>query len=156
MKRIIIYGTKHGATKTISNKLAELFAEGATIIDVNANLEIKEIYLSDYDQVIVGSSIYMGQINKKLKKYIQDNEGVLLKKKLGIFLSSGLEDPMAFENNFSEELLNHSSYIGFLGSEIILSKLSFIEKAMVKAMKTKEYSKIYDDEIFKMAEAFIY
>jgi len=66
MKTLILYATKHGASREIAERVSKLMSSAVT-----HDLKQKDIpELSEYDYVIVGSSIYAGTIKKEAKAYV--------------------------------------------------------------------------------------
>jgi len=84
MTRILIaYSTKSGAAR----ECAELLA--AEIGDcIICDLKERTPEMTDTDIVILGSGIRMGRAYKPFRKFIQDNEGALLTKKIAFFISN--------------------------------------------------------------------
>ncbi|XMB67229.1 flavodoxin domain-containing protein [Mycoplasmatota bacterium zrk1] len=150
MKTLIIYATKYGTTEKCALKLEE------KIVDSKA-INVNEIDINDFlkaDRIILGSSVYAGQIRKELKKFVTKNENRLLKKKLSIFLcgmQKGIEQEKAINLNFSEEMKQHANVINYVGGAYQLEKCNFLErlavKVIAKATESKEeidYDKLYE------------
>ena len=152
MKTLILYATKYGAAREIAQKIAQMI-EGSEIHDLK---QAGIPPLSEFDCVIVGSSIYVGKIRKEARAFIAENTDALCGKKVGLYLS-GLEPENAeayFKNNFPEKLLNHSTVTAFLGGISDPKKAGAFDKFMLKAVKapTDYMSTISDDEIKRFAE----
>ena len=100
-------------------------------------------HLGDMDGIILGSSIYVGQINKKLKQWIENNQSLLLSKRLSIFLCSGFETEFDknIQANFNTILLEHARSIHYIGGRIDKSKLGFMHKQMVNMIEKTEAGK---------------
>ncbi len=73
MKTLICYASKTGTTKKAAGLLAEYF-EDVTVMD----LEKEKVNLCDFDCVIIGGSIRMGQLHKAAKKFIIEKKDELL------------------------------------------------------------------------------
>jgi len=145
MKTLILYASKYGAAGEIANRIAEKMPE-ATI----CNLKKSEIpQLSNFDCIIIGSSLYAGMIRKEAKEYITQNTTELCKKKLGLFLSGFKPDNEYFTNNFSADLLKKATATAFLGGIFDPEKVGFIGRFIVKKVaKQSEYlNNISDDKI---------
>jgi len=122
------------------NKMVQ---ESNQLFDCVNIAENKNIDFSKYDSLIIGSSIYVGQINKALKIFILENQEIIMTKKLGIFLACGFENQFNthINNNFSVELINHASTIVNLGGEIKKDKLNFGHKILVNMVEKTEEGK---------------
>lgn len=87
MKKLIVYTSKTGTTekciKNISEKLKDI-----TIV----NLDKRDIDIDEYDLIIIGTSIRMGMINKKVKKFINKNFHILMNKNVAYFICCGFNE----------------------------------------------------------------
>jgi len=145
MRTLVVYATKHGATK----KIAEGIAEGmgnAVLYDVCKD---GEVALGDYECVVLGSSLTAGRIRKDMKNFIGKHADELRGKRFGIFLSglqeSGTEE--YFEQNFSQELLDKAAEKAFLGGIFDPGKCGFMERVLIKAAaKLDVYTSTIDNE----------
>ena len=131
--------SKHGSTAKMVEMLKDRF-ENEKIDTINLKKE-KSPNISNYDEIIIGGSIHVGMIQKRITKFIENNMEFLLEKKIGLFMCCMYEDEKRenqFNTAFPEELRNHSSANGLFGGEFVFEKMNFLEKAIVK--KVSEYS----------------
>lgn len=145
MSTAIIYMSKHGTTK----KIAELFKSKLEPEQTQIfNLKTTEsIELENYDTVIIGGSIHIGSIQKKLRQLIANNMTILLKKRIALFIvcmQKGEEREEQFTNAFPIELRKVSIANGFMGGEFCFDRMNFLERAIVKkiAGKSSDVSEI--------------
>jgi len=139
MKTAIIYMSKHGSTEKMVEMLKTKLIDSE--IDVINLKEKKSPDISKYADIIIGGSIHVGTIQKRITKLIEKNMNILLNKKIALFLCCMYEDEKRieqFNNSFPEELRNHSSANGLFGGEFVFEKMNFLEKTIVK--KVSEYS----------------
>ena len=145
MKTLIIFASKNGATADLATRIGGHF--DAVTCDIK---NIKEIQLDDFDRIIIGSPVYIGEINKALKKYISANESALLQKKLGLFLC-GLqpkEKDIVFNKNFSPQILNHATVKSFLGGIYDPQKTGAFSRFLLRAVATLSgYTNTMDDAL---------
>ena len=84
-KVLIAYGSKHGATKEIAERI------GQKLVESEFNVEIlparKVGGLSEYGAVLVGSGVYIGQWVKEAIKFVQSNDSELKNMPVWIFSS---------------------------------------------------------------------
>lgn len=151
MATLIVYGTKYGSTEKFASLIKDsLSDEAVTVINLKQN---KNIDLSGYDTVIVGGSVYAGQLRKEVVKFCEKHEQALLTKKLGLFISCGFTPPKSDEQLqvvYSETLINHATAIGALGGEIIIDTLKPMDKFLItKMMKMTEDVVNSFDEVIK-------
>ena len=136
MKTLIVYATKYGCTQDCVSTLKDKLSGEVHAFDtVKGNVPDAK----DYDSVIIGGSVYMGQINKKLKGYMEKNKEVLLSKKLGLFVVCGFMDKQQenLGNAFPQVLRSHAASVECFGGEIRKDKMGFLHKKVV-AMLEKE------------------
>jgi len=122
MKTIIIYATKYGYTQDCVNELKQQLKGDVLAVNILTDTISN---LDAFDNVIIGGSIYMGQIQKKLKGFCEKNLSTLLTKNVGLFLCSGL--PENFEQNlataFPQELLDRAVSMECFGGELRMDKM---------------------------------
>jgi menaquinone-dependent protoporphyrinogen oxidase len=158
MKTLILYASTYGYAEQCARTLAKMMGGQADAVSV-ANGATPA--LAGYDAVILGSSIYMGQINKKLKDYMDGHADELKAKKLGLFLCSGLPENLEqnFNANFPVALLQAAVAREFFGGVLDKSKMSLGHKMVTKMMEsaTKKEGKPAPsprpENIVKLAEA---
>jgi len=101
-RTLIIYGTRYGATASTSEEIAKVLrGEGFEVRVVNSKEDdVRDI--AEYELVIVGSGMqiemWTGEANRFLKKF----HGELAKKKVGLFVSSGVQAIIKHEGKLDE------------------------------------------------------
>ncbi len=130
MKTLIVYGSKHGCTRKCAEQLSQNFP-AADVIDV---AKTPTITLDTYATVLIGSSVYVGQINKRIREFCQANLPALRQKRLGLFVCCGQSEKAMeqLEAGFPPELVQVASAKGYFGYDF--THLSFVEKAIAKAV----------------------
>ncbi len=156
MATLIIYTSRHGTTEKIAALLSqELKNQPADMVDLR---KARLPDLKDYDQVILGGSIHIGQIQRKLKHFCKKHEAELFTKRLGLYLCFMLEDKAKeeFHNAYPEALRRHATALGMFGGEFIFEKMNQLEQ-LVMRKATHETESVYniheqavDDFIAKM------
>ena len=156
-KVLIVYGTRYGSTEEVSNKIVNTLKEKE--IDTSA-INSKDLItenqpnLEDYDGIIIGSGIKVGQWTKETKKFIENNLEFFKNSNvvLGVFVSSGLatnpEKIVELKKTYIEDVLNQYEITADLydvfGGVLDLSKdsnIGFLGKKMIK-MVSKEDPRI--------------
>ena len=160
MKTAIIYTTKYGFTFDCAKLLKSKLRGEVSLINVD---ETKEIDTEHFDKIIIGSPVYVGQINKEIKKYVEDKFDKLIKKEYGLFLCCGFSEKSneVFETCFPNTLLERSKINTCFGGELRVDRMKPLDKMMTKAIKkaSKESYKeptILDENIESMANIFNY
>lgn len=133
MKILIAYGTKYGCTEKRAKSLAQKLSGQVRLCNLKKE---KDIDIVPFDTVIVGSSIYAGQIRKEVKSFCEKYKQQLLTKKLGLFVCQMevAKSLSTIENAFNRQLVSHAAVKGGFGGEFDFSKMNFFEKAIIKAM----------------------
>ena len=155
MKTVRIYSTTQGTTEKVAAYIAEKLKEDkVTIVKLKKNTRVN---LSDYDRIILGGSIYLGEIQAVMSKFCNDNfEELLDNENLGIFVC-GIETELIrqdeeLEMAFPKKIFQHAAATAFVGGEIIFEKLNptqkFIAKNMLKVDKSIEFFKYDAMDIF--------
>jgi menaquinone-dependent protoporphyrinogen oxidase len=132
MKILIAYSSKHGTTERIAGILNVKLNGAARLFNLSRG---KRPDLNNYHIVVIGASIYKGRISKAIHNYLQENEEVLLTKKLGLYLScleQGEKAVFQFNASFPEALRKHAFVSGILGGEAILSKMNILERWIIR------------------------
>lgn len=156
MGTLILYASTHGTTQRAASLIADHLGESPTVL--RQLPDEKPESLNDVDTVLIGGSIHLGQIQAPIKRFCQEHESELLTKNLGLFLcymDEAHRDPQ-LEAAFSKPLRDHATAIGMFGGEILMNKLNFLQKVMIrKATGVKESQYRLDEEaINRFASAF--
>ena len=154
MKTLIIYGSKHGCSEKCAIKLSEKLNFKTDVFNVKHK---KNIDFKNYDKVIIGGSIYIGNIQKEVKKICLDNIEILKEKKIGLYICSMSDGEKAEElmkTSFPEELISRAIAKECFGGELILNKMNFFERFIIKKVTKLEEdtSNIRDNNIARLAE----
>jgi menaquinone-dependent protoporphyrinogen oxidase len=95
LRVLVAYASKHGATKAIAERIGEsLHSAGVsiTIQDVSADPTPGE-----YDAVVIGSAVYMGNWRKVVMEYVERHEDALKQRPVWLFSSGPLGDEVVDE-----------------------------------------------------------
>jgi len=133
MKTMIIYSSTYEYTKECAERLKEYLL--GEVIVVNATDVIPQ--LDEIDNVLIGGSIYMGQIQKNMKEFCASNVALLKEKRLGLFLCCGLPEKFeqAMKDAFPEELLNKAIAKECFGGELRTERMNVVHKVIAIVMK---------------------
>ncbi|MHA1218667.1 MAG: flavodoxin domain-containing protein [Candidatus Heimdallarchaeaceae archaeon] len=102
-KILIFYGTRYGATEGVAGKIAELARENGFQAEVYNLKDLpgdKIPEFNNYDGILIGSSIKIGQWTKDVKRFVGNNKDQLnsFKGKKGFFVCSAYaSDPDSYE-----------------------------------------------------------
>lgn len=153
MKTLIVYGTKYGFAEKCVNILKEKLQ--GEVVAVNAKKgNIPDII--SFDNVIIGGSIYAGQIQKGIKNFCAGKTDELISKRVGLFIC-GMNDKdvdKQFNNLFPEVMLANAVAKEHFGGEVVFKKMNFLERFIMKKIgKTNEnVSKMSEENIERLAK----
>lgn len=154
MATCIIYTTKMGSVTVAAEKLRDKLSDGADLFNI---MEEKVTNLANYDTIILGSSIYIGKPQKKMRKFVEKQAEALSGKKLGLFICCGARGGDAKKQLASaypglfEKAVSAESF----GDAMVWEKAGFIAKAVTKKMRGKEgsFSDFDEEAIARMGKA---
>ena len=135
MKILIVYATRGGVSRTCAEMLQEKLQERhevtcCHIVDGAPSPE-------DFDVVVVGGSIRMGKLNKKLKKYIRENREALTNMPSAAFICCGF--PADLDDYVETQLprnLEFSLGVHCFGGEIKPEKQKGMDKLILKMVRS--------------------
>ncbi len=138
MKTLVLYNTRKGATEKCAQHIYSNLNNGDVF-----NMDEFNGDLSNYSKIYIGSPVYIGSLDKKVKTFIENNKQVLLTKELVLFICSMNESEFddMLNRNLSEEIKKHAS-IHCVGGAYYFDKLNWLQKFVIKKMagitETKE------------------
>lgn len=101
-KVLVVYGSRHGGTRGIAERIGEVLRTRGLEADVAAADKVADVRAAD--AFVVGSGVYMGSWLKEAIDFIKRNEATLAARPLWLFSSGPLpgssasksaDDPMA-------------------------------------------------------------
>jgi menaquinone-dependent protoporphyrinogen oxidase len=138
MKLLVAAASKHGSTLEIAEAIAEELRAAGADVDLREAGGVSSI--EDYDGVVLGSAIYMGNPMKEARQFADRHHEALLRLPVWLFTSGpiGDEDPKPEGDPAglpplveAAGALEHMSFTGKLDRK----QLSLLERAAVKAVK---------------------
>ncbi|QNO15507.1 flavodoxin [Alkalicella caledoniensis] len=153
MRTLIVYSTKYGTTEKCARILSEKLGGNTTL----HNLKVSGTPdTNEFDTIIIGGSIYVGQMIKEVTDFCSNNTETLKNKKLGLFICCMRDKELAeqqLSTLYPKELLDKAMVKDYFGGEFIFSKMSFVDKLIAKVVaKAKEdVSTISEEKISSFA-----
>ena len=144
MKLLIVYSTKYGVSRSCAQMLADRLSAKmeVSVCDVNDAPPSP----SGFDAAVVGGSIRMLRISKKLKAYLEQYQTELSNMPTALFLCCG------FSENFDDYVelvfpkkLRASLGIHCFGGELKPDKLKGLDKFIVKRIRSSMQYRDFDD-----------
>ena len=106
MKTLIIYASKKGATKKCAEQIGQSIKGEVKLIECKNALNEP---IGRYDNIVIGSAVYAGTLDKELKKFCSMNQECLSSKRTFLFLGC-MNDKLLddyVKNNISEKVARH-------------------------------------------------
>jgi menaquinone-dependent protoporphyrinogen oxidase len=141
MRILVASASKHGATAEIATRI------GNTLRGEGFECEVRDVCdvpdPSGFQAVVLGSGVYAGQWLKDARKFIDKNAAALQTMPVWVFSSGPLGDPLKPDDEEAvtaagvveaTAAIEHRLFAGALDK----SKLSFGEKAIVKAVRAAD------------------
>ncbi len=146
MKTLIVYSSKNGFTKGMVDLLQDQI-EG----DVQAQNCGKDYYvdLTQFDNVIVGTPMYFGKMNSAVLEFCEKYQGLLLTKKVGLFVTGGDESTAldVLLKTIPDALAKHADIKAYFGYAYDFTKMGFIDRFIIKKVAKRTSSeKIIKEE----------
>ena len=148
MRVLLAFGTKYGSTAKVAKAMSSVLEEeGAQVMMADLRREAPT-NLSDYELVIVGSSIVMGQWTKPARKFLEDNSASLRKGRTALFACC--IDVVCYPSRMEEHRRKYLSDVatkyqigepvamGLFAGEVDVSKYGFLDATMAKAYMRSE------------------
>ncbi len=136
MKLLITYASHNGVSRRCADMLYERLNSTfeITLCDINDSPPAPE----KFDFAVIGGSIRMGKLNKKLKGYMKAHTEVLCKIPCAVFICCGFSDSFEDYAHFQiPKALTPSLGIHYFGGELKPDKLKGIDKLIVKAIRSE-------------------
>jgi len=154
MKTALIYISKHGTTERVAGLISERMSGGIDLINLRYE---KNPDISSYDSIILGGSIHAGMVQKRLKRFCENNSELLLQRRLGLFICCMETDEnklnTEFENAYPPHLRQNAVAQGIMGGEFLFEKMNFLEKAIIK--KISGFSDTVSNINFSAIDSFV-
>lgn len=165
MKILIVYATRNGVSKRAAEMLAQKLQNFSDVdlYDINSLPPSPD----GYDVAVVGGSIRMTRLDKKLKKYIKENANTLSNMNSAAFICCGLTND--FNDYVTTEIpksIKFSLGIECFGGELKPDKLRGMDKIVTYIMRQSiltqdpdksardmiELPEIFPDTIYALSE----
>ncbi len=149
MSTIIIYDSRYGFTQKCAEYIQEKVS-GAKMFHVKDKYNIE-----DFTEVYLGCYIDDGKIHKAMRKYIERNRLLLMRKEVKLFCTCVDNDDFtsALQNSIHPELFYHAKYV-CPGGEIKYDQLTNKEKKLLQKRINVDRSmyQFYPERLDKLIE----
>lgn len=125
-RTVLCYASRFGTTARCAAALQQLLPQPVTLLDLTAGTGA----IPEDGQFILGSGIYNGRIHPAVRKFLQSNPHLLLRKRCSIFLCC-LDANPATRQYYLERTgipVEQWQQIGFFGGSVQPQKLSLFRR----------------------------
>lgn len=132
MNTLIVYASKYGCTEKCVGSMA--YKLNGMVETCNLKVE-RDTDLSEFDQVIIGGSIYMGRIQKEVREFCAEHVQELKTKRLGLFICcmrEGVEAEEELRQAFPDELLDVAIVKDYFGGEFKFDQMKAVDRFIAK------------------------
>jgi menaquinone-dependent protoporphyrinogen oxidase len=131
MKTLIAYGTKYGTTRKAAEEIAKSLPGEVALVDLKEN---KDLDVCAYDAILIGASVYGGNIQREVRSFFDQNHHDLVAKPYGLFIAAG--NDLEVERNYrvyvGKTIYDQAEIREYIGYSYDFSKMNFFEKTIIK------------------------
>ncbi len=141
MRTLILYASKYGFTENVSNLLAD-HIEGDVVVE-NCGKDYS-VDLTKFDNIIIGSSIYVGRPNSAVLDFCENYNRLLMNKKIAFFVTGSVQSDAikVAKESFPENLIKHARIISYLGYALDFEKMRLFDRVVTRVISKKSVSEI--------------
>jgi len=140
MKVLVCAASKYGATSEIAQAVADVLAERGCEVTVLPPDKVGAV--EEFDAVVLGSAVYMGQWMKPARELAERSAGTLASRPVWLFSSGPVGEPAKPADNpvdvtqilQATKARDHQIFTGKLAKK----HLSFPDRAMASAIRAQE------------------
>jgi menaquinone-dependent protoporphyrinogen oxidase len=132
MKTLIAYSSKHGCAQSCAEALKQYLEGEVDLLKLTGRTHVS---LLEYDQVIIGGSIYIGKVQKIVTAFCEAHQAELLKKRLGLFICGMAKDEEGereLADAFPKALYDHALAHDIFGGAFNFDAMKFYERIIIK------------------------
>lgn len=131
MKILIVYGTKYGTTQKAAQMIEKELPGEVDLVNLK---DEKEPDVCVYDVILIGASVYGGNIQREVRSFLDHQKQDLLSKPYGIFIAAGndLEVQRNYRVYVGKTMYDHAEIREYIGYSYDFSKMNFFEKTIIK------------------------
>ena len=135
MYTLIAFASRYGTSEQVAQWLTEHLPHETKQLDVTAG---EPVEWAEVEQVIIGSSIRMGEIQDEMKRWLVTYEAELLKRPLALYLCAGTpsetERRRELERAYAPILRDHAYFHEIVGKGYDVSRMGFLDQSIVRLM----------------------
>ena len=133
--RVILYKTKHGATRKIG-KVINQYINDCLLMNID---DVDMVTLQKADVIIIGSPVYYGKLDEDIISFIKNNQDLLIPRKYCLYVVGILQTEfMTYVTQaFDFSVLKNMRIIAGVGGALYYPDLSITEKMILQVMNKR-------------------
>jgi len=150
---LVVYGTRHGHTAHIAERVASLLRTAGHEVDVR-DARSNPALTARYQAVIVGASVHVGSYEREIRRWVRSHVDELAERATAFFsvsLSSASHDPnhdaesQDVIQRFFTETAWHPMHVAMFGGALEYSKYNPLVRLIMKHLVRREEHGRYAD-----------
>jgi menaquinone-dependent protoporphyrinogen oxidase len=133
MKTLIVYSSKYGSTAKCAASLSTKLKGEVDLFHLGQGMPPAR--LADYDQIIIGGSIYMGRIQQEVTLFCTQAQDELAGKRIGLFIccmKDGEDAQVELARAYPPELFQAAIAREAFGGEVSFGKLNMFDYCVIR------------------------
>ncbi|TVQ40331.1 MAG: hypothetical protein EA384_03480 [Spirochaetaceae bacterium] len=132
----IVYASRHGATRTVAQRIAVVLQEtGETSVSIMELGTVDQRRLEGSDTIIVGGPVYAGRIVPEIPRFCESHRQLLLARPVGLFITCLHEGEKArsqLSMAYPQWLFAHACVHADLGGAVELGSLRIVDRFVMR------------------------
>ncbi len=133
MKTLIVYTSKSGVTKDVASLIENTLSGSISVVALGG--QSKDIDLLSFDLIILGSPMYMGYLRKAMRRFVFENQEVLLRRPLALFVV-GAHHQVNLDKylrmSYPNTVVEHACIKSHLGGEFRFDEMGLFKRMLVR------------------------
>lgn len=154
MKVLVVYYSKSGTARDCAELLEkQLPTVKTTLCRPNKNGEIP-VSVSDFDAIVIGSSVRMGRMAKPFGKFLDMNKEKIVRIPHAVFVvcaEAELFEEYA-KDNIPKSILDSACDVAYFGGRLAVENHKGLERFFVKMMRNR-FNSAYDDNDYESSKS---
>lgn len=152
---LIVYATKYGCTEKCALALKERLPGEVDLVNLK---KVRNVDPESYGKIIIGGSIYMGGIQKEVRRFCADRLETLRGKRLGLFICCMQEGETAeteLAQSFPPELMGLAAAKDYFGGKFDFGRMGPIDRFIVRKVSKVDCntSTVSEEKLDRFAQA---
>ncbi|TLS48695.1 hypothetical protein FE782_29055 [Paenibacillus antri] len=135
MRKAIVYATRYGFTAEVAAALRDRLGRDTELFDLAVAGDVDP---EPYDVVVLGSSVYMGRVQRAMRNYVERYRTRLAAKRYGLYICAANPDPLVREQELRAAYFPLScegaAATAVLGHAVRFERLGLVDRFVARAV----------------------